>query len=195
MQTIRQYITSDEAFLAKIKLGAHGIESSLANEFIVQMDWFYSNAVGGICLQVTAEDVAEANRILNGEYGEKAGNESSSVQWVCNSCRSSEVRIDPRPKSIFLLSYLLLTFPICFGRQLVCSDCKATWRANFGKRVAWQFFGLQIMLPGVVLLLIYIVTQLGPVLTKFVDSLPHDVMLRKGMEALELYYVDSGFPI
>ena len=53
-----------EAFLAKGTLDSAGIESFLVDENIVQMDWLYSNVVGGVKLLVHEEDVAAAAAVL-----------------------------------------------------------------------------------------------------------------------------------
>ena len=54
-----------EAFLAKGTLDSAGIESFLVDQNIVQMDWLYSNAVGGVKLLVHEEDASEAAAILD----------------------------------------------------------------------------------------------------------------------------------
>jgi hypothetical protein len=53
-----------DALLAKGKLESNGIDSYLADENVVRMDWFWSNAVGGIKLQVREEDFRAAASIL-----------------------------------------------------------------------------------------------------------------------------------
>jgi len=54
-----------EAQLAKGTLDSAGIESVLADENTIQMDWLWSNALGGVKLLVRAEDAGEAARLLN----------------------------------------------------------------------------------------------------------------------------------
>lgn len=51
--TNESYDLSYQAQLARAELAAAGIESWLADETLVSMDWFISNAVGGIKLQVS----------------------------------------------------------------------------------------------------------------------------------------------
>jgi len=53
-----------EADLAKARLEAEGIPAFAADEYIVRFDWFYSNAVGGIRLQVAEPDAELAMEIL-----------------------------------------------------------------------------------------------------------------------------------
>jgi len=45
-----------------------GIDAWLADEHLVQTDWLYSIAVGGIKLQVRPEDAARARAVLDTDY-------------------------------------------------------------------------------------------------------------------------------
>jgi hypothetical protein len=62
---LRQYMTLPEALLAKSILDSAGIESFLGDQNIVRMDWFLSNALGGVKLRVREEDVEAAAALLN----------------------------------------------------------------------------------------------------------------------------------
>jgi hypothetical protein len=61
---IRQFRDLPEAIFAKGVLDSAEIESYLVDENIVRMDWFISNLVGGVKLQVKREDVAAALELL-----------------------------------------------------------------------------------------------------------------------------------
>jgi len=63
--TIRQYLNLQEALLAKSVLDSAAIECFLFDENIVRIDWFWSNAVGGIKLRVRQEDAAAAIALLD----------------------------------------------------------------------------------------------------------------------------------
>ncbi len=67
---LRQYMTLPEALLAKSILDSAGIESFLGDQNIIRMDWFLSNALGGVKLRVREEDVDVATALLkqSGEY-------------------------------------------------------------------------------------------------------------------------------
>jgi hypothetical protein len=62
---IRQYLNVPEALLAKGILDSAGIQCFLADQNIIRLDWFLSNALGGVKLLVKAEDVIAANELLN----------------------------------------------------------------------------------------------------------------------------------
>jgi len=63
--TLRKFRDMPEALLAKGSLDSTGIECWLADDNMVRLDWFYSNFLGGIKLQVKQEDAEVANEILN----------------------------------------------------------------------------------------------------------------------------------
>jgi hypothetical protein len=65
LAVIRKFRDLHEAWLAKGALDAAGIESHLLDENLVRLDWFYSNAIGGVRLCVRVDDAAEAFRVLN----------------------------------------------------------------------------------------------------------------------------------
>ena len=68
---IARYDAMPEAHIAMGRLAAEGVESWLADEHLVQTDWLYSIAVGGIKLQVAAEDAAGAIKILETDYSDR----------------------------------------------------------------------------------------------------------------------------
>ena len=61
---LRHFRDLPEALLAKGGLESAGIECFFDDDNIVRMDWFISNAVGGIKLLVRPDDFAAANEIL-----------------------------------------------------------------------------------------------------------------------------------
>lgn len=63
--TIQTYTYSHEAYIAKTKLESCGIETFLQDELTTQIIPVYSYAMGGVKLQVPAEDVEKALEILN----------------------------------------------------------------------------------------------------------------------------------
>jgi len=63
--TIRQFRILHEAHFAKGSLDSSGIESFLADDNMVHMDWLMSNLLGGVKLQVAAADAATATEILD----------------------------------------------------------------------------------------------------------------------------------
>jgi hypothetical protein len=62
---LRQYMTLPEALVAKSILDSAGMESFLGDRNIIRMDWFLSNALGGVKLRVREEDLEAAKALLN----------------------------------------------------------------------------------------------------------------------------------
>jgi hypothetical protein len=65
MATVRQFRDLPEALLAKGILDSAGIECFLVDENMIRMNWFISNLLGGIGLQVNRDDVLEAVTLLS----------------------------------------------------------------------------------------------------------------------------------
>ncbi len=63
--TLQHFRDVPEALLAKGKLESAGIACSLADGNLVRMDWLLSNAIGGIRLQVHAQEAEAARAILD----------------------------------------------------------------------------------------------------------------------------------
>ena len=78
--TIARYDTMPEAHIALGRLEAEGIDAWLADEHLVQTDWLYSIAVGGIKLQVNAEDVAQASAILDADYSDTLADGADNIE-------------------------------------------------------------------------------------------------------------------
>lgn len=66
--TIATFDTMPDAHIALGSLRAAGIDAVLADEHLVQTDWLYSIAVGGIKLQVDKTDAEQALRILGTDF-------------------------------------------------------------------------------------------------------------------------------
>ena len=66
--TVATYDKSIDAHIALGRLSAEGIEAQLFDENMVQMDWLYSIALGGIRLRVTRGDEKAARVVLETDY-------------------------------------------------------------------------------------------------------------------------------
>ncbi len=90
--TIEEFDKSHIAQVAVLALEQAGIQCFLQNETIVAMDWFMANAVGGIKLQVAAQDATRAHSILAEIRENKFEREESlKDKWVtfrCSNCKN-----------------------------------------------------------------------------------------------------------
>lgn len=64
-EILRCYRDLTEALVAKSILDSAGIESFLADDNLVRMDWLYSNLIGGVKLLVRPKDAEAANGLLD----------------------------------------------------------------------------------------------------------------------------------
>jgi hypothetical protein len=131
--TIRRFRDLPEALLAKGALEAAGIESFLADENIVRMDWFISGGVGGIRLQVKKEDAEEALSVLDEPIPSTFDVEGvgSFEQPKCPRCGSLDIAHQAGVDKRFALPALwaLGSLPIPMKRDnWKCHSCGAEWQ-------------------------------------------------------------------
>ena len=126
--TIRRFRDLPEALLAKGSLDSAGIESALVDENIVRLDWFLSNLMGGVKLEVDPEDVDAANEILNQTI--PANFEVTGVgeyeQPQCPRCQSLDVTFKELNPVSYLTACLNVPIPL-HRRAWRCHDCNVEW--------------------------------------------------------------------
>ena len=66
--TVATYDKVTDAHIALGRLSAEGIEAQLFDDQMVQMDWLYAIALGGIKLRVTRGDEKAARQVLETDY-------------------------------------------------------------------------------------------------------------------------------
>ncbi len=127
--TIRQFRDLPEALLAKGSLESAGIECFLADENLVRLDWFISNFIGGIKLNVRAADAENAQKlldepILEGLYVQGVG---LYEQPRCPQCQSLDVNFQELDRPIAYMS-AFLRVPMPVQRPAWhCHACDAQW--------------------------------------------------------------------
>jgi hypothetical protein len=117
------------AMLAKGKLASEGVESYLADDNTVRMDWFWSNLLGGVKLLVSPEDVEGARRILAEPIPEEIDFEGTAEyrQPRCPKCQSLDINFEELYKPIAYGS-LFVNLPIPLQRTgWICQTCRHTW--------------------------------------------------------------------
>jgi len=62
---IRSYLDLTEAMVDRATLESAGIECFLYDDNLIRLDWFVSNAIGGVKLVVSQNEAAEALKILD----------------------------------------------------------------------------------------------------------------------------------
>jgi hypothetical protein len=127
--TIQQFRDLPEALLAKGSLESAGIECFLADDNLVRLDWFISNFIGGIKLNVRAADVENARKILaepilEGLYVQGIG---LYEQPRCPNCQSLDVNFQELDRPIaYMSAFLRVPMPVQRPAWR-CHACDAEW--------------------------------------------------------------------
>jgi hypothetical protein len=135
--TIMTFTHPSEMYVIRWRLEMEGIDCFAKDELTIQIHPFYSNALGGVKLQIRERDLEKATAILkeSGYIQEKMVetekmkdtnkppvNTDSRTQ--CPSCGSEEISAQKRPGYVFVFSFLLLGFPLPFlKKNYHCFDC------------------------------------------------------------------------
>lgn len=130
--TVGQYRDMPEAVVARAALEQAGIKCFLRDENTVRMDWVLSNAIGGLRLQVAAEDEAAANEVLfepaPGQFEVDSGEDF--IQPVCPKCGSTDVVANDPDRKVMAVS-MLIRLPIPHRRpqeaEWRCMTCGCVW--------------------------------------------------------------------
>jgi hypothetical protein len=89
--TIATYDLPAKAEVERLVLEQEGIQTYLADDNMVRLDWFLSNAIGGAKLQVAEADAARAVEILEEHRSQVAslGADAPEVTFACQECGKS----------------------------------------------------------------------------------------------------------
>lgn len=131
--TLWRYRDLPEALIAHSKLDAEGFDCFLADDNIVRLNWFLSNAVGGLRLRVREDDGESAMEVLAQEIpasftAEEVGGEYQ--QPACPKCGSLNISFETMNRGIALAALWVFAFPVPIPRKSwKCLDCRNRWRA------------------------------------------------------------------
>jgi hypothetical protein len=126
---IQRYRDLNQAAIAQSILESAGIECFLADANLVRMDWFYSNAVGGIKVVVREQDAEEARKLLEQSVPESFDAEGSGhyEQPRCPSCGSFDVSLDGLDKRVsYATVWIGVPVPVTI-KGWRCASCGHRW--------------------------------------------------------------------
>ncbi|WP_163131514.1 DUF2007 domain-containing protein [Agarivorans sp. Alg241-V36] len=129
---VARYSYPHEAQIAKASLLSANIPCALNDEHTINMQWLYSDAVGGIRLMVKESDAEQAWQILQQDYSTDV-EELFPEQTImtCPNCGSENIRAFTKGKRSAFLVFLLAGFPLFFYQHgFKCDSCKAFWQEN-----------------------------------------------------------------
>jgi hypothetical protein len=127
--TLRRFRDLPEALLAKGALDSVGIACYLVDDNMIRMDWFISNLLGGIKLQVNPQDLEAANEILNQPIPENLEIEGvgNYAQPRCPNCQSLDVSFRELNKLVsYGSAYVGVPLPV-HKKGWTCHACHHEW--------------------------------------------------------------------
>ena len=132
MITVATFGKLEEADLFKCHLEAHGIAAVIPDSSLVQMQPLYASPIGGIRVQVAADDAETARQLLR----DAGAVHASDPDLICPVCHSSSVRVEQAGRLLSALSCLLLFagltldggVPASRKGRCRCSDCGHRWK-------------------------------------------------------------------
>ncbi len=121
MPIVATYTKLEDAHLAVSKLQGSGVDAWLRDEATANIYWLYSNAIGGVKVEVAEEDAERAREILNLP-------KEPSTLLKCPHCGSERTRLR-QMHLISALALLCLNFILPKKRLPVdCHDCGASFK-------------------------------------------------------------------
>jgi hypothetical protein len=128
--TIRQFRDLHEALLAQGTLQSAGIDCFIADDNMVRMNWFWSNLIGGVKLQVRPEDAEGASEVLEQDIPESFDVEGLGAyeQPRCPKCQSLDIGFEEFEKGFALTSAYMMA-PVPLRREKwKCHSCGHEWQ-------------------------------------------------------------------
>lgn len=126
--TIASYSTPYEANMVKSLLESAGIPAFVADEYTIGMNWLYSNALGGVKVQVPESLATEAQTILASEVEPFATCESGVDACPKCGCKDTEDYLDKRNS---FLTWVLLGLPLLLPTKMKrCKHCNHRWKSS-----------------------------------------------------------------
>ena len=130
---IASYSFPHEANIAKASLEAAGIPASIADEYTINMDWLYSNALGGVRLFVPKEYEKDAIALIEQDFSSIVDEEFEELfeeiiedERTCPACGGNELESYTIGKKPAFIVFLFLGFPLFFykhgNRCLSCGE-------------------------------------------------------------------------
>jgi hypothetical protein len=109
-----------EAQIARANLESAGIPAVVENEHTVNMNWLYSNAIGGVRVLVPQTAVDDAMTILEADFSADLEAEYPSENTpTCPHCGSPDLKPYTRGKKSAFLTIVLLISPKAYNQNQV----------------------------------------------------------------------------
>ena len=131
--TVKTFTYPHEAYVIRGRLESEGIETFMQDEMTVQVHNFYSNAVGGVKLQVREKDAAQAREILGLQQENEQDvlivrKDTIANETTCPFCSSENIAKGKKANWLTLIPYVVIgfIFPV-YKKTFTCFDCSKQW--------------------------------------------------------------------
>ena len=135
MRTIKTFDNPIDAHIIKTKLESEGIMCYITDENTIGLNPMLNIALGGVKLNVAAEDVAVALQIIEESDNQPiADNQGTTIS--CPACNSTHILNNINDQKGFkailasLLSLLTMSYPIYTKKSYLCKDCNEVFRTS-----------------------------------------------------------------
>jgi hypothetical protein len=128
--TVRRYRDLSEAIVAKSLLESAGIPAWIRDENVARLEWQYSNLLGGLRLQVRADQESAAEAVLAQPIPETIAfsEQEKFEQPKCPTCGSMDITYEGASRGAALVSVTALSLPLPRGvTSWTCHACGARW--------------------------------------------------------------------
>ncbi|WP_418894495.1 DUF2007 domain-containing protein [Limibacterium fermenti] len=132
--TIKTFTYPHEAYILQTKLEDEGIPTFLKDEKTVQVYNFYSNAIGGVKLQIWEKDTQRAQKIIEETEGPIENVYAFNKRQIkdtthCPFCLSDNIGVRKRPSWLTFLPYFVIgaIFPF-YKKTYTCFRCGKKWK-------------------------------------------------------------------
>ncbi|HSY37508.1 MAG TPA: DUF2007 domain-containing protein [Acidobacteriaceae bacterium] len=133
--TVARYRDLSEAIVARSVLESAGLFCFLQDENTIRMEWGWSNALGGLRLQVAAQDADRAHELLSQPRPEtiEFAEGPPFEQPRCPQCESPKIQLHGGPTKAATVSLLVFGLPLPNRSKhrneevWHCLNCGCTW--------------------------------------------------------------------
>jgi hypothetical protein len=134
--TVASFETAPAAWIHRNYLVQNGLSAIVTDEHTVNIYWLYSNAIGGVKVQIPHSEIPEYQQLS--EFSPTVPVETDPLGYsdtdsiICPECDSIEISIVKWPKRLIFLTWLVFGFPIpIYAPVLVCNECEFAQRSIF----------------------------------------------------------------
>ena len=124
--TVRTFNNYFSANIILTKLRDAGIPCYLKDEYMVTIDPFLTNAVGGIKLVINKKDLEEVSELLRLPEADQGG------EAVCPKCGSADIELIPTHSTTNMIraiqSWLFSDYAVSADNTYKCNNCGAESR-------------------------------------------------------------------